>query len=138
MHYLQQWTYGKNIHRIHDSWEGGGDIPVVSIIAEQIQGDGNLIRSRRRGGAPGGGGGGVNRAAQVPGFDDEWGRRWWGWRRRRFSGGFSISYNVYKKTMLVRRFMLIRMCEIKFQYINIITHKSRGEVSTCPFDRIKH
>lgn len=34
----------------------GGDIPVVSIIAEQIQGDGNLIRSRRRGGAPGGGG----------------------------------------------------------------------------------
>lgn len=35
---------------------GGGNIPVVSIIAEQIQGDGNLIRSRRRGGAPGGGG----------------------------------------------------------------------------------
>lgn len=52
--------------------------------------------------------------------------------------GSASATMYFKKTVSVRRLMLFRMSEIKFQYINIITHKSRGEVSTCPFDRIKH
>lgn len=50
----------------------------------------------------------------------------------------SASATMYIKKSVSKALMLFRMCEIKFQYINIITHKSRGEVSTCPFDRIKH
>lgn len=43
---------GKNIH-----------VPAVSIIAEQSQGDGDLILSRRRRGVPGGWG-----STELPGF----------------------------------------------------------------------
>lgn len=115
---------------------GGGDIPVFSIIAEQIQGDGNLIRSRRRGGAPGGGGSTElprSRGLMMSGAGGGGG----GGDDGSLEGSASATMYI-KKTVSVRRLMLFRMCEIKFQYINIITHKSRGEVSTCPFDRIKH
>lgn len=39
----------------------GKNIPAVSIIAEQSQGDGDLILSRRRRGVPGG-------STELPGF----------------------------------------------------------------------
>lgn len=41
----------------------GKNIPAVSIIAKQSQGDGDLILSRRRRGVPGGGG-----STELPGF----------------------------------------------------------------------
>lgn len=92
---------GKNIH-----------VPAVSIIAEQSQGDGDLILSRRRRGVPGGGG-----PQSCPGSVGWWwvGRRWGRWLRQRLFWGFSISY--LKKPVLVKRCVLFMISKMEFEYI---------------------
>lgn len=89
----------------------GKNIPAVSIIAEQSQGDGDLILSRRRRGVPGG-------STELPGF-----------RGLMMSGAavgvvaataalLRVQHQLFKKkTVLVKRCVLFMISKMEFEYI---------------------
>lgn len=91
----------------------GKIIPAVSIIAEQCQGDGDLILSRRRREVPGGGG-----STGLPGF-----------RGLMMSGAamgvvaataalLRVQHQLFKKKpVLVKRCVLFMISKMEFKYI---------------------